>query len=116
MPHRANRVQRRGSANTMEMKIPRDQSLEPSGVSIRPRQGRRQAATSQVLLSIAFWIWVALSCMVLALAALLLFVPFNPLIDRRRPVIDWISHLWGKGVMTMLAAFRLQALPRDRPL
>ena len=98
----------------METKIPRDQSLEPSGVSIRPRQGRRQAATSQVLLSIAFWIWVALSGMVLALAALLLFVPFNPLIDRRRRVMDWISHLWGKGIMTMLPGVRLEVLGRDR--
>jgi 1-acyl-sn-glycerol-3-phosphate acyltransferase len=98
----------------MEIKIPRDQSLEPSEVSIRPQQGRGQPAISQVLLSIAFWIWVALSGMVLALAALLLFVPFNPLIDRRRRAMDWISHLWGKGIMTMLPGVRLEVIGKDR--
>ncbi len=98
----------------MEIKIPRDQSLEPSKVSIRPQQGRVQPAISQVLLSIAFWIWVALSGTVLVLVALLLFVPFNPLIDRRRRVMDWISHVWGKGIMTMLPGVRLEVAGRDR--
>src|SRR5260370_37736750 len=114
MTHKINRAHGRGSADTMEIKIPRDQSLEPSEVSVRPQQGRGQPAISQVLLSIAFWIWVGGSGIVLALAALVLFIPFNPLIDRQRRVMDWISHLWGKAIMTALPGVRLEVLGRDR--
>ncbi len=94
----------------MAIKIPRDQTLEPSGL---PQQSRRQTATSQALASVVFWIWVALSGTILVLIALLLFIPFNPLIDRRRRVMDWISHAWGKAIMTALPGVRLEVLGRE---
>jgi len=66
------------------------------------------------MLSIAFWVWVALSGTVLALVAVLLFIPFNPLIDRQRRVMDWISHLWGRGIMTALPGVQLEVLGKER--
>ena len=94
----------------MAIKIPRDQTLEPSGLS---QQSRRQTTTSQVVASIVFWSWVALSGTVLTLIALLLFIPFNPLIDRRRCVMDWVSHAWGRAIMTALPGVRFEVLGRE---
>jgi 1-acyl-sn-glycerol-3-phosphate acyltransferase len=97
----------------MAIKIPRDQTIEPSRLGVPSRQRRRPTTMSQVLLSIAFWIWVALSGTILALLAVLLFIPFNPLIDRQRRVMDWISHLWGQGIMTALPGVRLEVLGKE---
>lgn len=89
----------------MGIRIPRDQTLETSVV--RP-------TLKQVTMSIAFWIWVAVSGTVLALIALLLFIPINPLVDRQRRVMDWFSHLWGKGIMTALPGVRFEVFGKDR--
>ncbi len=98
----------------MRIKIARAQTLETSVIRVRPEQGPGPTASKQVLLSIIFWIWVGVSGTVLALIALLLFIPFNPLVDRRRRVMDWISHLWGKGIMTALPGVQLEVLGKER--
>src|SRR5262244_964387 len=98
----------------MAIKIPRDQTRESSRLGLHPEQRRSPITVSQVLLSLAFWIWVALSGTVLALVAVLVFLPFNPLFDRQRRMMDWISHLWGQGIMTALPGVRLEVLGKER--
>lgn len=97
----------------MTIKIPRDQSLEPSSLGFSAEDGRKSRSIGQVVLSVVFWIWVAVSGTFLVLVALLLFIPFNPLIDRRRRVMDWFSQLWGKATMTALPGVRLEVLGRS---
>ncbi len=62
----------------------------------------------RVVSSIALWIWVWILGFFLATLAVLLFIPFNPLVDRRRRVMNWVNGLWGKGVMAALPLLRLE--------
>jgi 1-acyl-sn-glycerol-3-phosphate acyltransferase len=58
--------------------------------------------------SIALWTWVWILGCFLSVLALVLFVPFNPLVDRRRRVISWVNGLWGKGVLAALPLLQLE--------
>ncbi len=58
--------------------------------------------------SFLLWTWVWILGFFLATLGLLLFIPFNPLVDKQRRVMNWVNGLWGKGVMAALPLLRLQ--------
>jgi 1-acyl-sn-glycerol-3-phosphate acyltransferase len=59
--------------------------------------------------SLLLWIWVWCLGTVLATLSLVLYIPFNPLIDRKRVVHHWLSQSWGRGVMWMLPGMTIEA-------
>jgi 1-acyl-sn-glycerol-3-phosphate acyltransferase len=58
-----------------------------------------------VIASYLLWLWVVVWGTCVALLGLLLFVPFNPLIDRQRRVMHFVSGLWGWGVLLYVRRF-----------
>lgn len=55
--------------------------------------------------SVLLWLWVSVWGTVVALATLILFIPFNPLFDPKRRVILYMSGLWGWGVLLYVRRF-----------
>jgi 1-acyl-sn-glycerol-3-phosphate acyltransferase len=51
----------------------------------------------RVLGSVVIWLWIGVWGTVLALAGLLLFLPFNPWVDPQRRMMERLNWLWGRG-------------------
>src|SRR4051812_33388332 len=58
--------------------------------------------------SFFLWLWVFVLAGVISLAGLVLFLPFRPWVDPKRGVMEWLSGLWGKGVMRVLPGIDLE--------
>ncbi len=58
-----------------------------------------------MIASTLLWIWVGLWGTVVALTTLILFIPFNPLVDPKRRVVHYMSGLWGWGVLLFVRRF-----------
>jgi 1-acyl-sn-glycerol-3-phosphate acyltransferase len=54
------------------------------------------------------WAWVGLSGALLSLIGLVLFIPFNPWTDPRRETMEFISRLWGKGIVYILRGIEIR--------
>jgi 1-acyl-sn-glycerol-3-phosphate acyltransferase len=67
----------------------------------------------QVFLSILLWAWVGLSGALLSLIGLILFIPFNPWVDPRREMMEFISRLWGKGIIYALRGIDFRVIGRE---
>ncbi len=57
--------------------------------------------------SVWVWLWVVGAALVAALAALVLFVPFNPWVDPNRRAMDYVYHLWARSVLWALPKIRV---------
>jgi len=75
--------------------------------------GWTDRGVGQFLLSILLWAWVGLWGALLSLIGLILFIPFNPWTDPRRKVMEFISRLWGQGIMFVLPGIELRLIGRE---
>jgi 1-acyl-sn-glycerol-3-phosphate acyltransferase len=73
-----------------------------------------QGGAGQVLLSLLFWLWVALLGLAVSIIGLLLFIPCNPWVDPGRRVLGFVSTLWGKGIIGALPGIDFQVEGRRR--
>ncbi|HXN40435.1 MAG TPA: 1-acyl-sn-glycerol-3-phosphate acyltransferase [Myxococcaceae bacterium] len=96
----------------MATKIPREKcttARESSDFA----SGWTDRGVGQFFLSILLWAWVGLSCALLSLIGLILFVPFNPWTDPRREMMEFISRLWGKGIAYVLRGIAIRVTGRE---
>lgn len=84
--------------------------FQPSAPSRHVDSPEPEGGIGRILLSILFWLWVGVSGVALSLLGILLFLPFNPWIDRRRHVLGFVSGLWGRAIIYALPgiAFRVE--------
>lgn len=96
----------------MATKIPREKCTA-TRESSDYAPGWTDRGVGQVLLSILLWTWVGLWGVLLSLIGVILFIPFNPWTDPRRVVMEFISRLWGKGIMFVLPGIDLRLIGRE---
>ncbi|MGQ0505780.1 MAG: lysophospholipid acyltransferase family protein [Myxococcaceae bacterium] len=66
--------------------------------------------------SVACWVWVFLTGVFLNCLGLVLFIPFNPLVDPKRRVMEWVNGLWGKAILAPMLKFHLRVSGLERVL
>jgi len=97
--------------DTVTHRIPEDfRSKAASGQVAREAEG----GTTQVALSLLFWLWVGVLGIAVFLLGLLLYLPFNPWLDPHRKVMGFVTTLWGKGIIFALPGIDFQVDGRQQ--
>lgn len=68
----------------------------------------------RVLGSVYCWFWVGLMGLLAACAGLILTIPFNPWVDPRRRVMDYVNHTWGRATLWGLPRIRGEYVGLER--